>query len=201
MIQIMTVANQLYSSLSFLARQSRLMVTELPKCVQCLSDFSSLNTVSNTCNMHGDARIEGYHYCMPLETLLALNYNSFILTVGIVGVDSHVRDMYSNNHSQGTCVLLEIPSILKNKIRKGPCYICSICNRLLYKRSVHFFGKSKYLCENFFSVQSSFNRKQYVCKTCQLIETFSSDTSVPLLTVRLHYQNPVKTTPRRNPAT
>ena len=24
---------------------------------------------------------EGYHYCMPLETLLALKYNSFILTV------------------------------------------------------------------------------------------------------------------------
>ena len=44
--------------------------------------------------MHGDARIEGYHYCMPLETPLALNFNSFILTVGIMGVDSHARDMY-----------------------------------------------------------------------------------------------------------
>ena len=46
-----------------------------------------------TYNIHGDARIEGYHYCIPLETLLALNYNSFILTVGIIGVDSHARDM------------------------------------------------------------------------------------------------------------
>ena len=63
--------------------------------------------------MHGDARIEGYHYCMPLKTLLALNYNSFILTVGIIGVDSHARDMYGNSHSQGTCVLLEIPSMHK----------------------------------------------------------------------------------------
>ena len=46
---------------------------------------------SYTCNMHCDARIEGYHshYCMPLETLLALNYNPFILTVRITGVDSH----------------------------------------------------------------------------------------------------------------
>ena len=61
--------------------------------------------------MHGDVRIEGYHYCMPLETLLTLNYNSFILTVGINGVDSHARDMYGNSHSQGTCVLLEIPSM------------------------------------------------------------------------------------------
>ena len=77
-----------------------------------MSDFSSLNTVeSYTCNMHGDARIEGYHYCMPLETFLALKYNSFILTVGIIGVDSHARDMYGNSHSQGTCVLLEIPSM------------------------------------------------------------------------------------------
>ena len=63
--------------------------------------------------MHGDARIEGYHYCLPLERPLALNYNSFILTVGIIGVDSHARDMYGNSHSQGTCVLLEIPSMHK----------------------------------------------------------------------------------------
>ena len=25
----------------------------------------------------------------------------------------------------------------KNKIRKGHCYICCVCNRLLYKRSIH----------------------------------------------------------------
>ena len=81
---------------------------------------------SYTCNMHGDVRIEGYHYCMPLETLLALNYNSFILTVEIIGVgiysindggykvfDSHARDMYGNSHSQGTSVSLEIPSMHK----------------------------------------------------------------------------------------
>ena len=56
--------------------------------------------------MHGVARMKGYryHYCLPLETLLALNYNSFILTVGIIGVDSHARDMYSNSHSEGLCV-------------------------------------------------------------------------------------------------
>ena len=27
----------------------------------------------------------------------------------------------------------------KNKIRKGPCYICCVCNRFLYKRPVHIF--------------------------------------------------------------
>ena len=61
------------------------------------------------------------------ETLLALNYNSFILTLAIIGVgiysiheageynvfDSHARDKYHNSHSKGTCVLLEIPSMHK----------------------------------------------------------------------------------------
>ena len=67
---------------------------------------------------------------MPLgtefETLLALNYSSFILTLGIIGVaiysieggeykvfDSHARDMYGNSHIEGTCVLLEIKSMHK----------------------------------------------------------------------------------------
>ena len=72
--------------------------------------------------MSGDARIEGHHYCiyMPLgtafETLLALNYNSFILMVEtIIGVaiysiegggykvfDSHASNMYGNSYSEGT---------------------------------------------------------------------------------------------------
>ena len=80
---------------------------------------------SYPCNMHDDARIEGittvYATGSAFEKLLALNNHSFILTVGIIGVaiysievggykvfDSHVRDMYGNSHSEGTCVLLEI---------------------------------------------------------------------------------------------
>ena len=60
------------------------------------------------------------------ETLLTVNYHSFILTVGIIcaaiyGIegggykvfDSHARDMYGNSHSEGTCVLLEIKSMHK----------------------------------------------------------------------------------------
>ena len=60
------------------------------------------------------------------ETLLTLNYHSFILTVGIIRVaiysiegggykvfDSHARDMYGNSHSEGTCALLEIKSMHK----------------------------------------------------------------------------------------
>ena len=33
--------------------------------------------------------------------------------MGIIGVDSHTRDMYGNSQSLGTCVLLKIPSIHK----------------------------------------------------------------------------------------
>ena len=92
MIQIMTVGNQLYSSLSLLARQSMLMLTDLPEMVTVFERFFQLEySESYTCSMHGDARIEGYHYCMLLETLLAQNYSSFILTVGIIGVDRCYR--------------------------------------------------------------------------------------------------------------
>ena len=57
-------------------------------------------------------------------SLNAVDTNSFILTVAIIGVgiysieagvynvfDSHASDMYYNSHSEGTCVLLEIPSM------------------------------------------------------------------------------------------
>ena len=65
-----------------------LMLTELPEMVTVFERFFQLEyNESYTCSMHGDVRIGGYHYCMPLESLLALNYNSFILTVGIIGVD------------------------------------------------------------------------------------------------------------------
>ena len=99
MIQLMTVGNLLYTSLLLLARQSMFMLTELQEMGTVFEQFFQLEySESYTCNMHSDTRIEGYHHCMPLETLLALNYNSFILTVGIIGVDSHVTDMYGNSH-------------------------------------------------------------------------------------------------------
>ena len=74
LIQIMTVGNQLYSNLSLLARQSMLMLTDLPEMVTVFERFFQLEySESYTCNMHGDARIEVFHYRMPLETLLVLN--------------------------------------------------------------------------------------------------------------------------------
>ena len=61
LIQIMTVGNQLYSYLSLLARQSMLMLTDLPEMVTVFErSFQLEYSESYTCNMHGDARIEGY---------------------------------------------------------------------------------------------------------------------------------------------
>ena len=41
---------------------------------------------------------------LPVRKNPQLFYNAF---------DSHARDMYHNSHSEGTCVLLEIPSMHK----------------------------------------------------------------------------------------
>ena len=65
MIQIITVGNQLYSRLPFLARQSIFMLTELSRMVTVFERFFQLEcSESYTCNMHGYARIERYHYCI-----------------------------------------------------------------------------------------------------------------------------------------
>ena len=127
----MIVGNQIYSSLSLLARQSMLCSQNCQEWLQCLSYFSSLNTVKVilvTCMMMPELRgiTTVYATGSAFEKLLALNSYSFILTVGIIGVaiyniegggykvfDSHARDMYGNSHSEGTCVLLEIKSMHK----------------------------------------------------------------------------------------
>ena len=54
----MTIGSQLYSSLSLLARQSMLMLTELPEMVTVFERFFQLEySESYSCNMHGVARI------------------------------------------------------------------------------------------------------------------------------------------------
>ena len=116
----------MYSSLSLLARQSMLCSQNCQEWLQCVSYFSSLNTVKVilvTCMMMPELRgiTTVYATGSAFEKLLALNNYSLILTVGIIGVaiysiedggykvfDSHARDMYGDSHSEGTFVLLEI---------------------------------------------------------------------------------------------
>ena len=55
-----------------------------------------------------------------------------------------------------------------NKIKEGPYYICSVCNRLLYRKSVMLLHKNKYINvdETLFTDIKSFDDKEYICKTC-----------------------------------
>ena len=166
------VGNQLYSSLSLLARQSMLMLTELP----VFERFFQLEySESYTCNMHGDARIEGYHYCMPLAILLALNYSSFILTVGIIGVNSHARDMYGNSQSQGTCVLLEIPSMHKLVQYFQSLYTCR--NEDIYElKGVHIANFAVDLCLSsveYCRMSNVNSLSQCSCKQCCAIAIYA----------------------------
>lgn len=128
LINIMNFGNQLYSSLSQLARQSYLMQRELPTMLNVFQDDYQLE-YSYSGTVHRETIIEGYLYCTSLqrafESLISDGYTNFILTVGVISVaiyhngnmgfkifDSHARDLYGRGHPQGTCVLLEIPSLI-----------------------------------------------------------------------------------------
>ena len=57
----------------------------------------------------------------------------------------------------------------QNKIREGPCYICCVCNRLLYKKSVKLLNRNS--CNStvpkfVFTNITSFGNKEYICSTC-----------------------------------
>ena len=57
-----------------------------------------------------------------------------------------------------------------NKIREGPCYICSVCNRLLYKKSVKLLNKntcSSSVPKSVFTNITSVDNKEYICLTSE----------------------------------
>ena len=54
----------------------------------------------------------------------------------------------------------------KRKIGEGPYFICTVCNRILYKKSVITCINKKYPCQTYFNIQHSFDGKQYTCNTC-----------------------------------
>lgn len=85
-VQIMNIGNQLYSTLSRLARQSYLMMTELPTIVDVFDStyqFRFSESYSGTLNQ--ETYMEGYQFCMSLKTafesLISENYTSSILTI------------------------------------------------------------------------------------------------------------------------
>ena len=58
-------------------------------------------------------------------------------------------------------------SVFQSKIKEGPYYICSVCNRLLYRKTVIHLNKEIYKSQlNVFTDVKSFDDKQYICRTC-----------------------------------
>jgi len=58
-------------------------------------------------------------------------------------------------------------SNFQNKIREGPFYICTVCHRFLYKRSVVILVRAKYKLDYLFTGKVSYDNNEYICKTCQ----------------------------------
>ena len=57
-------------------------------------------------------------------------------------------------------------SVFQRKIREGPYYICSVCNRMLYRKTIIHLKKQKYNNQQIFTDIKSFDNKQYICRTC-----------------------------------
>ena len=57
-------------------------------------------------------------------------------------------------------------SVFQNKIREGPYYICSVCHRILYRKTVMLLKENKYSVHRLFTEIKSFDDKQYICRTC-----------------------------------
>ena len=54
-------------------------------------------------------------------------------------------------------------------IREGPYYICVVCNRLLYTKTVLEFKKDKYNSSScLFTSVTSLNGNMYICNTCHI---------------------------------
>ena len=54
-------------------------------------------------------------------------------------------------------------------IRGGPYYICVVCNRLFYRKTVVEFKKDNYNCSScLFTSVTSFNGNMYICNTCHV---------------------------------
>ena len=55
------------------------------------------------------------------------------------------------------------------KIKEGPYYVCTVCNRMLYRKSLLIFNKQKCVncnIQNVFTEKLSFDNKEYICKKC-----------------------------------
>ena len=91
LIQIMDIGNQLYSSLSQLARQAYLMQTELPTMLNVLdTDYQPEYSESYTGTVSRETTIMGYHYSTSLqiayESLFCQNMQGLYMAESVLRV-------------------------------------------------------------------------------------------------------------------
>ena len=72
------------------------------------------------------------------------------------------KQKYCGNKSKSVYSCIDT---FKKKIKEGT-YICCVCNRMLYRKSVVQFISNRYPSRHLFNVQISFNGKIYICNTC-----------------------------------
>ena len=98
-------------------------------------------------------------------------------------VSLNILKTYMNKREQHkrhkTCTSQVIPlnsnfvekkKTFKKKIFDGPYFICIVCSRCLYKRSVIDYKEEKFniFVEGLYIDVKSFDGKLYVCRTCDL---------------------------------
>ena len=78
------------------------------------------------------------------------------------------KDVHRAREPKTNLLLDDYISRFHNKIKEGPYYACSVCNRLLYRKSVMLLQKNKYtnVNETLFTDIKSFDEKEYIFKTC-----------------------------------
>ena len=80
------------------------------------------------------------------------------------------RKTGSDARYKKTCTGHNLDSCIKTfhkKVREGPYYICSVCNRILYGKTVQEVKKNMYGFQHLFTGKKSFDDKEYICKTCK----------------------------------
>ena len=128
LIEIMNLGNELYSYLSHSAQKEYLMFSEMPEVV-CVREYNL--QYSESC--HGNiflTEIIPESIAVPLEvaveSVLAQGYKSLMLTIGTLTVaifhvsdgcfkifDSHSRNARGMSGPMGSCVLLELTSVVE----------------------------------------------------------------------------------------
>ena len=103
--------------------------------------------------------IEHEDQCITME--IVTNYSKFS-GMDYEKFDSYIRKLLPHKYMAED----EYIAKFQAAIQEGPFYICAVCHRLLYKRSVLIVEFMKYERRDVITNQVSFDKKKYICITC-----------------------------------